>query len=98
MTTSTLDAALALSARLLASVRSGEESRQLQRLSLGSVLPKTERQLLGRRRLLAAALVEASRLSRDAGLDAQALELVRAYGEQAHLIEQAELAASAGRL
>lgn len=92
-----LDAALALSARLLASVKVAEESANLQRRTVGAVLRKTRRQLHGLRRDLAKALLEASRLSRDAGLDDQALELVRQYAEQDHLVNQLELEASAHR-
>ena len=92
-----LDAALALSRRLLASVVTAEESRDVQRRSLGAVLPKTERQLLERRRLLAAALLEASRLSRDEGQETQALALLREHAMHAHLVEQGDLRASAGR-
>lgn len=77
--------ALALVSRLGALLQTSEESRELQRRSLGLVLPKTERKLLELRRQLAAAHLEASRLARDAGLDEIALAQVRAYGHQEHL-------------
>jgi hypothetical protein len=92
-----LVAALADVSRLRAQVATSEESRDLQRRALGSVLPKTEQSLLCTRRALAAALLRASRLLRDAGLDEQALELLREHAAQAHLVEGLELRAAAGR-
>lgn len=95
---SALASALAHVRTLRASVLEGEESRDLQRRTVGSILPKTERQLLERRRLLAAALVKASRLSRDAGDEQQALLLLREFSLVDHLVEQAQLKASAGQV
>lgn len=79
--------ALAEVSRLEKHVREFEQSRDLQRLSIGRVLSKTDARLMVVRKALAVALVEASRLARDAGLPEVALELVRQYAEQEHLAE-----------
>lgn len=95
MTTSSLAAVLTLLETLRARLAESEESRDLQRRALGAVLPKTERRLLELRRELRAAALEASRLSRDAGLPEQALELAREFAALDHLVETAELRVSA---
>lgn len=88
--------ALALVSRLEALVRTSEESRDLQRRTLGRVLPKTDAKLVQLRRELAAANLEASRVARDAGLDEIAHVLVRAYAAQEHLaLAQGERLAAA---
>lgn len=97
METTLLAAALSNVVRLRALVAASEESAQVQRATVAAVLPKTQRRLLELRRLLASALIEASRQARDAGDSVQALELAREYATQDHLASSLELRESAGR-
>lgn len=93
--TTELDLALAHLLRLRAAIATAEESRDLQRLLVGGALAKTDASLLRSRRIARDVALKASRLSRDAGLPDQALELAREYAQLDHLVRSQEERAGA---